>query len=425
VVALSGGPDSVALADALTTAGREMGFSVVLAHLDHQLRPESADDARFCVALGERLGVPVRVGTADVKARAARDHAGLEDAARSERYEFLDTVREAVGARFIAVGHTADDQAETFLLRLLRGAGADGLGAMRPRRGAILRPLLTLTRKDVLDHLAARGLACCYDATNHDVQLMRNRVRHELLPYLESRFNPEIRRTLVRSAELLAEDAAALEARIDEHVASHLRRDGAACVLPLSVLRGASPSEARRMLRRLIDEVGGLRGITAQHVDAVRALVDKPDASGHRICLPGRRNALVSFDHLRIEPAAVAAVYAFPLSIPGRVELPGGLAVSARPDDGPPRAEGDTAVIAAPAEALIVRTRRPGDRVVTGAREMSLKRFLMQQRVPSTERGAMPLVAAGDQVLWVPGKSLPTRSADGGRCVRLSLERTA
>jgi tRNA(Ile)-lysidine synthase len=426
VVALSGGADSVALTDAMASAAPLLGFQVVLAHLDHQLRDSASADSAFCADFARRLGVPFRLGRADVRGRMARDHAGLEDAARRERYEFLQAVRHETGARFIALGHTRDDQAETFLLRLLRGAGADGLGSMRPRSGELLRPILTLSRQDVLDHLAARGLAWREDPTNGDVALLRNRVRHELLPYLETRFNPEVRDALARAAELLAEDSAALDARLGARLAETVRTDGASRILPLAALTGAPVGESRRLLRGLVEQAGGLRGVSAHHIEAVRALCDKPGASGHHLPLPGRRQALVSFGELRVGPApAVAAVYELPLSVPGRVDLPGGLSVCAALEPGPRGIALDSAVIAAPASALVVRTRRAGDRVEEAGREMSLKRFLMRHRIPAPERAGLPLVASGSRVLWVPGRS-PVQAPTGGvGSVRLSLERTA
>ena len=205
VVGLSGGADSVALVDALASLRRRRGFRLVAAHLDHGLRPGSRDDAAFCAAFCPTLDVPLRTATADVRARAARERGGLEQAARRERYAFLRAVREEEGAAAIAVAHTRDDQAETLLLRLLRGAGATGLAGMRPRAGDILRPLLDVSRADVLDHLRERGLAWREDPSNADPAHRRNRVRHELLPYLEARFNPEIRAALARTASLLAD----------------------------------------------------------------------------------------------------------------------------------------------------------------------------------------------------------------------------
>jgi tRNA(Ile)-lysidine synthase len=295
---------------------------------------------------------------------------------------------------------------------------------MRPRSGALLRPLLAVARREVLAHLEARGLPWLHDATNDDVALLRNRVRHELLPYLESRFNPEARETLARTAALLADDADALESRLDAILDGAVRRDGAHSVLTRATLAALPAAEARRALRRAITAAGGLRGVSAHHVDSVRALASA-GVSGRRLPLPGRREALVSFGELRIGPAVPEpAPYAFPLAVPGQVRLPGGLTVRATPATGPLRVGDRTAVVAVPGDGLVVRTRRAGDRIWDG-REMSLKRFLMRHRVPTSDRAGLPLVAAGDHVLWIPGQRMVPAPVAAASCVQISVERCA
>src|SRR5207244_10891148 len=147
IVALSGGPDSVALLDVMASLGRRAGFAVVAAHLDHALRPDSAGDAAFCRDLSAELGVAFRTARADVRARAASEGGGIEEAARLERHAFLRRVKDEEGACAIALAHTRDDQAETVLLRMLRGAGGRGLSAMRQRAGGLWRPMLCLWRR--------------------------------------------------------------------------------------------------------------------------------------------------------------------------------------------------------------------------------------------------------------------------------------
>jgi tRNA(Ile)-lysidine synthetase-like protein len=191
-------------------------------------------------------------------------------------------------------------------------------------------------------------------------------------------------------------------------------------------MAGLSVGEARRTLRGLIERAGGLRAVSAHHVETLRSLCAKAHASGQRLPLPGRREALVSFGELRVGPAAAAAAaYEFPLSVPGRVELPGGRVVCAAREEAPVRPGAEEALVAAPSGRFVVRTRRPGDRIQDGAREISLKRFLMRHRIPSTERGRLPLVASGHCVVWIPGRVPAARPSGGTGAVRLSLERTA
>ena len=385
VVGLSGGADSTALLDALAWLAKRQAFRLVAAHLDHGLRPGSAEDAAACETLCRGLGVSLRLGRRDVAARASRERAGLEDAARRERYAFLREVMRQEQAAAIAVAHTQDDQAETVLLRLVRGAGATGLGAMRPRTGDILRPMLRVSRPEVLRHLAGRGLSWREDPTNRDVAFARNRVRHELVPFL-GRFNPNIASTLARSALVLADEAdlaAAAGAALLDRIG---RAEGGALLVDRAGLASAHPAVARAAIRRALDGVGGLADIGAVHVERLFDLSRAPLASGRRLPLPGAREAVVSFGHIRIGPRlAPTSPFALAIGIPGDVRIPGGPTVRVRPAGGPARSGADQAVVAVPAgsEPLWVRTRRPGDRVFVRGRAVSLKRFLMDRLIPA------------------------------------------
>jgi len=415
VAGLSGGADSVSLLHALHALAGEDGFRLVAAHLDHGLRPDSSGDAAFCRRLCRTLGVPLRVGRADVRARAARDGGGIEEAARLERHAFLEAVRLREGATWIVLAHTRDDQAETVLLRLLRGSGSAGLGAMRARAGRLLRPMLRVSRQDVLDYLAAHGLAWREDPSNADPAFLRNRIRHELIPYLESRFNPAVREALARTASVLAEEAELL-ATIAAAVG--LRSEDGAAILPRAAVAQAPRAVARIAVRNAVRAAGGLRGVALDHVDGIIDLAVRPAASGRRVPLPGGRDAAIHFDEIRIGPAGPAAPpFDAALDVPGRAPLPDGRWVVARALRRPgPRA------IGVPAGPLTVRTRRPGDRVRSAGREMSLKRFLVDHRVPAADRDRLPVVASGRTVVWVEGQDVD--GAPGSRRhVRLTVTR--
>lgn len=309
LVALSGGADSVALLDALVLLSRPRGFRLVAAHLDHRLRPGSAQDAAFCAELCLRLGVPLRVGAADVRARAERERGGLEQAARRERYAFLRAVRRQEQAAAIALAHTQDDQAETLLLRLLRGSGAQGLGAMRLHSGDLLRPLLGVSRQEVLDHLRERSLPWREDPTNADPALRRNRVRHELLPYLEQRFNPRVRATLARAAALLADEAALLRAQAEGLLGRIGREQEQGLALRRTGLAQAPPALVRAALRQALASHGGLRQVGSAHVERALRLALGP-ASGGWVPLPGGRQARLTRDELVIEGRSVSGAKA-------------------------------------------------------------------------------------------------------------------
>jgi tRNA(Ile)-lysidine synthase len=303
VVGLSGGADSVALADALARVAPGRALRVVAAHLDHGLRPDSSEDARFCAELACRLGIAFRTDRAVVRA----GRRGVEDAAREARYAFLRRIAREEQALAVAVAHTRDDQAETLLLRLLRGSGSRGLAGMRPRVGDVIRPLLGVSRAQVLDYLAARGLAWREDPSNADPAFLRNRVRHELLPYLESRVNPGVRATLARTAALLADDADALGGEARRLLGSAARPDRDGLLLNREALGRAPRAVARLALRQALSETGGPGGVAAVHLERLLALAARRDGTTRRLDLPGRREAVARHGVLRIGPRPAPA----------------------------------------------------------------------------------------------------------------------
>ncbi len=292
VAALSGGPDSVALLDSLLRAARKPGMTVVAAHLDHALRKDSRADAQFCEELCDRLKVRLRSGRSRPTASAMRE-GGLEEAARLTRYSFLRRVAREEHASAIVLGHTLDDQAETVLMRLVRGSGALGLSAMKPWDGELLRPLLDSRREAVMAHLSAYRLPYRSDPTNTDTAFMRNRVRHELIPLLEQKFNPNIAEALGRTARTLAEEHSALR----EVAAQLLDRAAASSVegaaFELSVLKSAPEGLGKTALREALRRFGGLRSVSFIHIERLWGLVNQ-GRGGSSLPLPGSRTATVS-----------------------------------------------------------------------------------------------------------------------------------
>lgn len=304
VSALSGGPDSVALLDALLRAGRKTGLNVVAAHLDHALRGDSRADAQFCEELCDLLKVRLRSGRSRPSPRALRD-GGLEEAARLMRYSFLRRVAREENAIAVVLGHTLDDQAETVLMRLVRGSGALGLSAMKPWDGELLRPLLESRRANVLAHLSAHRLPYRSDPTNADTNFVRNRVRLELIPLLEQRFNPSIAEALGRTARTLAEEHSALRdvaAQLLDRAATP-SVEGAA--FDISVLKGVPPGLAKMAIREALRRFGGLRAVSLFHVDKLWGLVVL-GRGGASLPLPGGRTATIARGrlHLSLQPSS-------------------------------------------------------------------------------------------------------------------------
>jgi tRNA(Ile)-lysidine synthase len=257
-----------------------------VAHLNHQLRPSANRDEEFCRALAARLGVPIVVDHRDVKEYGASVGLSLEDAARRVRYDFLDRAAAETGATCVAIGHTQDDQAETFLLKLMRGAGLTGLGAIYPRRGIIIRPLLDVSRADLRGYLATLGEPWMDDESNEDVENPRNRIRHLVLPELDRTARGATRPAIARAAALVREDAEWLDElsrrRFDEVVS--LARDG------LEIDAGRLAGEPRPVVRRVLLEAmrrtSGGREIGLDHVEAAWAILC---GNGGGIDVPGSR----------------------------------------------------------------------------------------------------------------------------------------
>lgn len=439
VVALSGGGDSVALVHVLRELEGDGHVRIAaLAHFNHQLRGGAADeDAAFCRTLADGLDVPFEEGTADVRAAARGLGRSVEDAARLLRYEFLDAVAERLGADAVAVGHSRDDQAETFLLRLLRGAGSQGLAAILPRAGRVIRPLLDVPRADLRAYAAERGLAFREDASNRDVSIPRNRVRHELIPYLEREFSPRISAGLARAASIAREEDDYLRlSAIDLARSIVLTPDGPAGDVDVDLdgaaLLSLHPAMAARVARVALQgrAPGAFIGF-----EVVRRFLDfaadvRPGAA---LSLPGQqavhKNGRV---RLRAEPprprpgaAADGNVFAkgfsFPLPLPGEVSLePQGWAISAERVEAPGSADKGVGIRSDRALAvevaadplrlpLTVRSRRPGDRFAPpglGHRK-KLHDYLIDRKVPRETRDSLPLVVDGaDRIVWVVGEAI-------------------
>lgn len=294
VLGVSGGADSVALLRGLREAG--WNDRVIAAHLNHRLRGQEAeDDARWVQALCQRLSVPAEIGECDVAARAAQTNTGIEEAARSARYHFFSDVARRRAAPFVAVAHTADDQAETVLHHVLRGTGLAGLGGMPESRPlsdglTLIRPVLTLSRTVLRTYLASIGQDFREDSSNASRDHTRNRLRQELLPLLARDYNPQIVERLLSLSQLAREAQEVLAHRARQLMQACLRdRDSESVQLEVESLR----SEPRHLVRELFVEIWKSQDwprqpMTARHWTGLAAV-----ALGETVAmtLPGRIDA--------------------------------------------------------------------------------------------------------------------------------------
>jgi tRNA(Ile)-lysidine synthase len=413
LIAVSGGPDSVCLLTALHALSDELELSLHVAHLDHMFRgKESADEALFVAGLADRLGLPSTIESVDGTALCRERGLSVQAGAREARYAFLSRIAEMIGASRIATGHTATDQAETVLLRLLRGAGSAGLAGIPPVRGRFIRPLIETTREQILEHLAQAGLTFVTDPSNSKPLYTRNRIRLELMPVLRQ-FNPRIVEALAAEAALLKDESEALGLTVETaaHAVTEKRGDG--FTIQRETFLALHPAIKRRLLRRLADDIAqGPSRLTSVQVDeALQFMSAAP--TGRTMLLPEGLTIERTYERFIIGPLAAAAPYTCQLKVPGRTAVPWCCieveAILCSGLEAPPgtnycwQALFDYDKIGLP---LQVRNRRPGDRFHPsglGGKSKKLQDLFVDAKVPRRRRDAVPLLCSGSEIVWIMG----------------------
>jgi tRNA(Ile)-lysidine synthase len=415
-VAVSGGADSVALLHCLIELAPQLGIELAVVHLNHLLRgPEADADEQFVADLAKQRNLRFFSRRIDVGAEARQAGDNLEQTARRLRYQwFTELIVQGHSAR-IATGHTCSDQAETVLFRLLRGAGSAGLAGIRPQvEPGIVRPLLEVSRNDVLAYLRRHGWSWREDSTNQQIEFDRNRIRHQLLPSLCREWNPRLPETLAQMAQWAQAEEDYWSAVVADLAERHIRVDGPAVELQAGALAGQPEAVQRRLLRAAIERVrGDLAGVDFRHIEALRSLA-APGRGGGKLDLPGLR-ACRSFDRLRLSKpaagrAAAPAADAVRLEPPGTFPMPGSnclvrlrlhdadQTISSRAD----RKEGynkkrqqalDWERLPKP---LMLRSWRPGDRYQPWGRQRpkKLKSLFQEGRIAAWDRGNWPVITA-------------------------------
>ena len=406
LVALSGGADSVVLLHLLLQAAKVLGIEVRAAHLDHGMRTESAGDVCFVQDFCHQHKVPLTVDRRDIPELALIRKQGLEEAARDERRAFLQETARQFSCHHIALGHHRDDQAETFLHRLLRGSGVSGLAGMRLRSESFIRPLLPFSRTQILQYLAEHRLPHVEDLSNADTIFTRNRLRHDLLPHLR-KFNPRIDEHLARLSQRIALEEEYWDLQVAMHLESICEEHGDGLWLSLDGLQILHPALRARVLRGALERLrGDLRGLGSQHLGDIEELLNspRPEAELHlpRAWVARRYQKL----WLRSEAPPVTEGFAVAVPGPGVYDLPGGSRLLVSLEDGCAgedawTVEFDAASVAFP---LLVRSFAPGDKFYpSGAPgHRKLKDFFIDIKLERELRRSLPLVVA-DEILWLPG----------------------
>ena len=391
VCALSGGADSVALLHGLLQVKERFSITVAAAHFNHCLRGEESDrEEAFVRDLCAQWGVELAVGRGDPRTLTGKSP---EEAARELRYKFL---RSQPG--LIATAHHADDQAETVLLNLLRGTGLKGLCAMEPKQGQLIRPLLEVTKAEILTYVEAHGLPYCTDSSNLSDDALRNRLRHHVFPLLQAE-NPNLTDTLSRMTKLLRQEEAYLQKQVDNLLAEAAREEGYDC----PTLLAADPVLRRRAIRQLLPNAKP----AMVHVEAVEQLLSRLDGSAY-VELPSGYVAQRTYDRLTFETAETKEPFQpFTLSANETVSIPElGMTVSLT---GP-------TVLTEPVDhcrifslifekkpLIFVRTRRPGDTISLSGGRKTLKKWMIDRKIPAKKRDFLPVFADETGVFAVFG----------------------
>ena len=433
IIGLSGGADSVGLLYALLALQAKIGILQVFAvHVNHGLRPGAAQhDQDFVAALCGGLQIPLKIYRADIRSLAQKEALSIEAAGRKMRYFYLNKACAAFGVpgAKIATGHHQNDNAETVLMNLARGAGLRGLCGIPPVNGNIIRPLLDVPRRAIEAYLEAAGATYVTDASNHSHEYTRNRIRHMVVPALEAAVNPRAVQVIANNAGWLQADEAYLEgvaAKAFETCAVAVQVT--AVSLNAAALAALDPAIGRRVVRRAIgclDRACHLPNIAAVHIQSVLDLAHMQ--SGKETHLPGFV-AHRAYDGITISPRPAGEANgadtfgAYALSVPMAVNIPEInrlLTLSHTPPNKLAPPNGKKSILDCTKvfeygiveEALFLRTRRPGDRILlSGSKPFTkkLQDYFTDAKVPKHQRDAIPVLACGSDILWVLDKKGPT-----------------
>lgn len=404
LVGLSGGADSVALLKALLGLSKKHGWTIRAAHFNHGIRGrEAGEDELFCRDLCEANGVPFYADRADVPAYARENGLSLETAGRLLRYAFLERIKEKTGSDRIAVAHHMNDNAESILLHLLRGSGLSGLLGIRPRRDDIIRPLLCVSKQEIEEYLEREGVPFCTDTTNLIPKGSRNRLRLVMVPYIEKHINPAIVRSLCGMSELLQKDEEYLMAEASRAYSAVRAEDG---LIRAETAKLPYPIRTR-VIRMALAEAGALVDIERVHVEAISDLLTA--RTGARLSLPGIE-VWTSYDLIKFGNPSAPSDFETPLK-DGLISTPLGVfrVETTEGTEGFERSRTvfcmDADKAAALGEPVVIRPRRDGDRFmpVGAPGRRKLKEFFIDRKIEREERGRIPLIAAGGEVLFVTG----------------------
>lgn len=400
--ALSGGADSTAMTDLLWRSKQKLGIRLAAAHFIHGLRPEDAQAEKelvrqFCL----RREIPLIVGQGDTRAFCQANRCGLEEGARRLRYEFLERTAQELGAGLVATAHHMEDNGETILLNLCRGAGLRGLGGIPPKRDGIIRPILALTREQIEQYLAEKGIPYSSDPSNQSEEFARNRLRSQVFPGLRS-VNSQAAAHLCQAARRARQDEEYLEGEARRLI----ERNGGGGRISVEALSQAPPSLSLRAVQLLYAQGGGRGTLSEAHRRAVLALRGKGPSA--RLALPGGIEARRQYEQMIFGPADDkkadrACAFTAQTLEEGKPIRQNGWQVTLYRGSAPAGEQGRLFCFQSLAPPVILRSRQPGDRVFQGGQNKSVKKWMIDQKIPAALRDGLPLVCDGQGVALVCG----------------------
>lgn len=423
-VAVSGGPDSILLLTFMRQFSAERGLCLSAVHFNHHLRgADSTEDEAFVQARAEEFGIGFCRAGADTARIARESKKNLEVAAREQRYRFFFSLIRQGKLDKVATAHTANDQAETVLLRLFRGAGIRGLGGIFPvLDGKIVRPFLEITKAEVQKEIERRSLVFRLDRSNEDPRFARNRVRRDVLPLIEREFNPAIVSLLKHMADRFRDDEAYLEEQASAAAQPWRLREGDVERIPSKPFSLFPPALQRRILRQMIAAVSPGAAVTGAHIEeVVRFTVAAP--SGKALALPGGVQARKEFGWLALSRNVLKTEdFSMTLTPPAEAAIPGEspkkLKVYYENAENPgrepdKRSYNSNGAVRLDADkcggSLVFRNWRPGDcfQAVGGSKPMKLKEIFTSRRIAVDQRQQWPVIANGNGLIWVRGLPPP------------------
>lgn len=431
LLAVSGGADSMAMLAIMYALAPALGIKLAVAHLDHGLRPCSWQDAELVEQTCAHYKLPFYSRVTDVAAYCEAKGLGIEAGAREVRYQWLREAAAAFGADRIATAHHRDDQAETILIHLIRGSGVKGLGGMTPVSGIYVRPLLECSKEELLSYVEHKSVPYREDESNQDINFLRNRVRHQLLPLLETEYNPAIKERLYVLGENARQDYDYLEAAASKVLSRRVSQiKPHTWELDLTAWKEEHPALQNQVLMQLLASIRGSDDYTRSDIEVLQSLTSS-QGSAKRVRLAGGITARREYGKLvltqRQEDPATAS-FTYRLSVPGQVLIrERGIQLTASREK--PEMTPDQQIVILDAETcpadLEVRNRQRGDRIRLPGGTRKLSDWFIDQKIPVPQRDQRLLLAHGSQIIWIEDGTvaLPFRPRPPHPCLWISLQR--